>query len=126
MPRGGTASGSTSAVPNLSTNPTIPAAHAPSNDRNRAQEGARSVTATIDGDRLVVNNVRDFNWRGDTDFDQRWEQRAYSLSHLAKVDLIMFCWGNEVIAHTIVSFGFDDGTRLAFSILGFVLLAGSR
>ena len=44
----------------------------------------------------------------------------------AKVDLIMFCWGNEVIAHTIVSFGFDDGTRLAFSILGFVLLAGSR
>ena len=46
---------------------------------------AGSVTATIDGDRLVVSNVRNFNWRSDTDFDQRWEQRSYDLSHVANV-----------------------------------------
>jgi hypothetical protein len=88
----------------------------PTNDRNWAPDVARSVTATIDGDRVVVTNVRNFTWRSDTDFDQHWEQRTYYLSHVHDVDLIMSYWAGEAIAHTIVSFGFDDGARLAFSI----------
>ena len=88
----------------------------PSNDRDWQPDVARSVTATIDGDRLVVSNVRNFNWRSDTDFDQRWEERTYSLSHVSNVDLILSYWAGEAITHLIVSIGFDDGTRLAFSI----------
>ena len=88
----------------------------PTNDRNWAPDVARTATATIDGDRLVVKNVRNFTWRSDTDFDQRWEQRTYNLSHVTDVDLIMSYWAGEAIAHTIVSFGFNDGARLAFSI----------
>jgi hypothetical protein len=88
----------------------------PTNERRWAADVARSVTATIDGDRVVVNNVRDFTWRSDTDFDQRWEQRTYRLSQVTGVDLIMSYWMGEAIAHTIVSFGFKGGERLAFSI----------
>jgi Domain of unknown function (DUF4105) len=88
----------------------------PTNDRNWAPDVARSATATIDGDRLVVKNVRNFTWRSDTDFDQRWEERTFDLSHVTDVDLIMSYWAGEAIAHTIVSFGFNDGARLAFSI----------
>jgi hypothetical protein len=87
----------------------------PSNDRDWQPDVARSVTATIDGDRLVVSNVRNFNWRSDTDFDERWEERTYSLSHASNVDLIL-SWAGEATAHLIVSIGFDDGSRLAFSI----------
>jgi hypothetical protein len=88
----------------------------PSTDRNWVPEIAHSATGAIDGDRLVVSNVRNFTWRSDTDFDQVWEQRYYDLSRLTDVELIMSYWAGEAIAHTIVSFGFDDGTRIAFSV----------
>ena len=39
-----------------------------------------------------------------------------TLSAITDVDLIMSYWMGEAIAHTIVSFGFADGQRLAFSI----------
>jgi hypothetical protein len=88
----------------------------PSGDRQWTPDVARAATATIDGDRVVVSNVRNFTWRSDTDFDPVWEQRTYDLSDVANVDLIMSYWAGETIAHTIISFGFTDGARLAFSI----------
>jgi Domain of unknown function (DUF4105) len=88
----------------------------PSNDRDWQPDVARNVTATIDNDRLVVNSVRNFDWHSDQDFDQRWEQRSYDLLQLHDVDLILSYWSGESIAHLIVSFGFDDGQRLDFSI----------
>jgi hypothetical protein len=88
----------------------------PSNDRDWQADVARNATATIYDDRLVVENVRNFYWRSDQDFDQRWEQRTYDLSQLNDVDLILSYWSGEAIAHLIVSFGFDDGRRLDFSI----------
>jgi hypothetical protein len=88
----------------------------PSNDRDWQPDVARNVTATIDGDHLVVDNVRNFAWRSDTDFDQRWEQRTYILSQVHDVDLVLSYWAGEAIAHLIISFGFEDGQRLDFSI----------
>jgi hypothetical protein len=88
----------------------------PSNDRDWQPDVAHNVTATIENDRLVVDNVRNFNWRSNEDFDNRWEQRIYILSQLHDVDLILSYWSGEAIAHLIVSFGFDDGRRLDFSI----------
>jgi len=88
----------------------------PSGHRNWMPDVARNVTGSINGDQLAVQNVRNFNWRSDTDFDPKWEARSYRLSDLSNVDLIMSYWSGEAIAHTIVSFGFKDGQRLDFSI----------
>jgi hypothetical protein len=59
---------------------------------------------------------RHFTWRSDADVDLRWEERTYALSQVTEVDLRMSYGMGEAIAHTIVSFGFDDAPRLAFSI----------
>lgn len=88
----------------------------PKADRNWSPDVARSLTATLDGDKAVLTNVRNFTWRSDTDFDPVWEVRTYDLATITDVDLIMSYWMGEAIAHTIVSFGFADGQRLAFSI----------
>ncbi len=88
----------------------------PSNDRAWADDVARTASGTVDGDRLVMQNVRNFVWRSDSDFEPRWETRSYDLKALTGVDLFMSYWAGESIAHAIVSFGFADGQHLAFSI----------
>jgi hypothetical protein len=88
----------------------------PSNDLAWADDVARTSSGTIEGDRLLVRNVRNFLWRGDADFDPRWETRSYDLNGLTGLDLFLSYWAREPIAHTILSFGFADGRHLAFSI----------
>src|SRR5215469_13854626 len=87
-----------------------------SNDKNWAADVAHGVTGTIDGDRLTVRNLRDFSWRTETDYTEHWEQRTYDLSKLRSLDLFLVYWMGPSIAHTIMSFGFEDGRYLDFSI----------
>lgn len=88
----------------------------PSNDRNWQPDVAHVAAASIDGDVLTVHNVRNFNWRSDDDFDERWETRQYHLSQLQGADLFLSYWAGESIAHAIISFNFADSNPLAFSI----------
>ncbi len=87
-----------------------------SNDKNWAADVVHGITGIVDGDRLVVRNVRNFSWRTDTNYNERWEERTYDLSQLRSLDLFLVYWMGPSIAHTIMSFGFDDGRYLDFSI----------
>jgi hypothetical protein len=89
---------------------------APSNDRDWQADVAHPPTASIEGDRLTIHNLRNFDYRSVDDFTPRWETRAYDLSRLVGVDLYFFYWGSPWIAHTIVSWEFEDAPPLAISI----------
>ena len=89
---------------------------APRNDKNWAADVAHGVTGSIDGDRLSVHNVRNFDWRTETDYTEQWEQRTYDLSKLRSLDLFLSYWMGPAIAHAIMSFGFEDECHLDFSI----------
>jgi hypothetical protein len=86
------------------------------NDKNWAADVAHGITGTINGDRLSIRNLRDFTWRTEADFTEHWEERTYDLSKVQSLDLFLVYWMGPSIAHTIMSFGFEDGRYLDFSI----------
>ncbi len=88
----------------------------PRNDRNWSSDVARLPRGTLVGDTLTIENVRDFDYRTETDWTERWETRTYDLAKLQGADLFMSYWGSPTIAHTIMSWRFTDGQHLAISV----------
>lgn len=88
----------------------------PSHDRDWIPELARLPEIAREGDRLTVANLRNFRWRTEADYDQRWETRSYDLTKIEGADLFLSYWSGEAIAHLLVSFTFRDSPPLTFSI----------
>ena len=87
-----------------------------SNDRDWQPEVANLPYATINGDMITIHNVRNFDYRTETDFTPRWETRQYDLRKLDSVDVIAVYWGSKAIAHVMMSFGFAGKDYVTVSI----------
>src|SRR5271163_3492947 len=87
-----------------------------SNTRDWTPDVARTARATLNGNLVTIENVRNFNYRSESDYDERWETRTYDLDKISGMDLFLSFWGPTEIAHTIISWDFDDGQHLAISI----------
>ena len=88
----------------------------PSNNRVWADDVAQVTTGVVDGDHVTLHNVRNFDWRTKTDYTQHWETRTYDLRRLNSLDMILSYWSMPAIAHVLISFGFDDGEHVVFSV----------
>jgi hypothetical protein len=86
------------------------------NDRDWQADVARPARATFDGSRVTIENVRNFTYRSETDFDAVWETRTHDLDQITGLDLFISYWGPRLYAHTIASWEFADGRHLAISI----------
>jgi hypothetical protein len=87
----------------------------PSNEREWVPEVAVLPWASIDGDLVTVHDIRNFDYRSETDFTPAYYDRTFDLRRLDEVDLIAVYWMGPAIAHLMLSFGFGDD-HLAISI----------
>jgi hypothetical protein len=88
----------------------------PSNDRDWQPEVAVLSYAKIDGDLVTVQNIRNFDYRTETDFTPAYYDKTFDLRKLEGVDVVASYWMGPAIAHVFLSFAFAGGDHLAISI----------
>ncbi|MEO8426118.1 MAG: DUF4105 domain-containing protein [Verrucomicrobiota bacterium] len=88
----------------------------PSNNRDWQSDVAVLPYADINANKITLHNIRNCDYRSETDFDVRHYEQTFDLAKLRTADLFMVYWGSPHMAHTMVSFGFEGGEYLCFSI----------
>jgi Domain of unknown function (DUF4105) len=80
----------------------------PLNDRDWAPEVARLPRATVAGDLVTFRDIRNFDYRSETDFTPAYYDRTFDLRRLDGLDIVTSYWMGPTIAHVFVTFGFGD------------------
>ncbi|HJM30167.1 MAG TPA: DUF4105 domain-containing protein [Candidatus Thalassarchaeaceae archaeon] len=90
----------------------------PSNDRSWVNDNSRNATVEFEGEIVKIQNVRDFNWKTTKECDEKWINQEYDLREVKAIWLTLeyFDPKRHQMAHTILSFEFNDGRYLACSI----------
>ncbi len=90
---------------------------APSNHRNWSPDQAKLPTVEFHRDKLTVHNVRYCRYLTTDNYVVHYEDRTYDLGGVQTVDFIVVPFDNmPAMAHTMLSFGFDNGEYLAVSV----------
>jgi len=88
----------------------------PSNTRDWQTDVALLPSAKVDGYIVTVHNIRNFDYRSETDFTPDYYNRQFDLRQLEGVDVVTVYWMGPEIAHVFLSFAFAGGEHLAISI----------
>lgn len=88
----------------------------PTNNKDWAPDVARIAHGELEGDILVVHNVRDFRYFSESSFQEHWQTRTYDLSRIQGLDMFLSYWASDNIAHLILSWDFGGDDHLAISI----------
>lgn len=87
-----------------------------SNDRKWQPDVAVLPYATIQGNMVTIHNIRNLQYRTETDYDVRHYDKTFDINRLDAVDLLAVYWMGDAIAHVMISFGFQEQDFVAFSI----------
>jgi hypothetical protein len=80
----------------------------PSHDRVWAPEVARLPHASVVGDLITLHDIRNFEYRTETDFTPAYYDRTFDLRRLDTLDVVTSYWMGPAIAHVFLTFGFGD------------------
>ena len=88
----------------------------PSNEGDWQADTARTAWVEINGDQVTIHNLRNCDYRTETEYFNCWSDRTVYLLQLRYADLFFTTWGPKYIGHPILSFQFGDNDHIAFSI----------
>jgi hypothetical protein len=88
----------------------------PSHLRQWQPDVAELPWAEIGGDMATLHNIRNAEYRTETDYVVQWEHKTVDLREITGVDLFLTHWGVPLIAHAMGSFSFADGSHVVMSI----------
>lgn len=88
----------------------------PSNNRDWEPEYAIEARAVVDGNRVLLMNVRNATYGKDGSVAPAYYDAEYRLDRLNEVDMVSSYWSGNAIAHVFLSFGFSDGRHVAISV----------
>jgi len=92
-------------------------ASVPSNNRDWSPDMAQVAQAEFHDDAVTVRNVRNCVYFSTDEYVVNYDNRTYNLNELATVDFFVVpLVGVTPLAHTMMSFGFDNGEHLAVSV----------
>ncbi len=90
----------------------------PSMERDWSPDQAVLATAIFEeGDKVLVKNIRNINYRTTTDYDVSYYDKEFDLSKIDSVWFMVepFKGHGAGAAHTLISFGFENGNHVAVS-----------
>ncbi len=89
----------------------------PSNDRDWTPGMEVPARADIRDDKVAIHNIRSCRYRTYDDFDTYYYDKTFDLNKLTSVDMIVVPFNDmPSIAHTMLSFGFEDQDYVAVSV----------
>jgi Domain of unknown function (DUF4105) len=88
----------------------------PRNEGDWQPDVAQLAWAEGNGDEVILHNIRNNDYRTETDYTARWETRTVRISQIIGLDLAINYWGSPWMAHPIASFQFADAPPVCFSI----------
>jgi hypothetical protein len=88
----------------------------PWSEANWPPDVARLASADIDGDVVTLHNVRNVDYRSETDYTVNWGTRRVEISKITGIDMAISKLGSPWMAHPIISFQIADAPPLCFSI----------
>ena len=87
----------------------VRATRSPSNDRQWHPTQRVLPRVAVRGNEVHIRNVRDFDYRSETSFDERYVDRTYDLRELDSVWYAVSRFGGiPGLAHAFLTFGFGD------------------
>lgn len=88
----------------------------PQNDRDWDPEVKRIASYRFIDHQIEIQNIRNFIWKNPQEYITQWDTRRYDIEKIQSMDLVLSYFMKGPVAHAFVTFGFEDGQHLSFSL----------